>query len=84
MRLLKLPVQRENDPLALNSDIPAYLDDPLHPVVTGVQLLTDLNTLLVKWGLHFRTVFQFKINDEDPVFAKNRIQGSVPQTKGNF
>ena len=25
-----------------------------------------------------------KIRDEDPVVAKNRIQGSVPQTKGDF
>ena len=38
-------MQRENDPLALNGDIPAYLDDPLHPVVTGVQLLTDLSMI---------------------------------------
>ena len=24
------------------------------------------------------------IRDEDPILAKNRIQGSVPQTKGDF
>ena len=29
-------------------------------------------------------IVQKIIRDEDPVVAKNRIQGSVPQTKGDF
>ena len=27
---------------------------------------------------------ELKSRDEDPVLAKNRIRGSVPQTKGDF
>ena len=35
-------------------------------------------------GKTLRILAPVKIRDEDPVLAKNRIRGSVPQTKGDF